>query len=167
MPSPVGLVVKNGWNSLSLMSAGMPAPLSRTRISTCSPASRVVTLSVGSKSGIRAVTRPLRRRVEPVAEDVQQHPGHVLRVHLDRRDALAEIAFQRDVETLILRARTVVGEVQRLIDHRVQIDHAPFGGGPRECSSIAFTMPSARLPCSVIFSRLLFSMAERSSISAR
>jgi hypothetical protein len=27
VPSPVGLVVKNGWNSLSRMSAGMPAPL--------------------------------------------------------------------------------------------------------------------------------------------
>jgi signal transduction histidine kinase len=38
---------------------------------------------------------------------------------------------------------------------------------PRECSSIAFTMPSARLPCSVIFSRLLVSMADTSSISAR
>ena len=31
---------------------------------------------------------------------------------------------------------------------------------PRECSSIALTMPSARLPCSVIFSRLLVSMAD-------
>ena len=35
-------------NSLSLMSAGMPVPLSRTRISTASPASRVVTFSVGT-----------------------------------------------------------------------------------------------------------------------
>jgi hypothetical protein len=46
----------------------------------------------------------------------------------------------------------VVGEVQCLIDHRVQIDYASFAVDPRECSSIAFTMPSARLPCSVIFS---------------
>ena len=48
----------------------------------------------------------------------------------DRGDAVAEIPFQRDVETLILRAGTRVREVQRLIDHRVQIDHAPFARGP-------------------------------------
>jgi hypothetical protein len=45
--SPVGLVVKNGWNSLSRNSPGTPAPLSRTLTSTPWPTSRVVTLSVG------------------------------------------------------------------------------------------------------------------------
>ena len=130
MPSPVGLVVKNGWNSLSLMSAEMPMPLSRTRISTASPASRVVTFSVGSNPASAAVTRPPRGRVEAVAEEVQEDPRHVLRVDLDRRDAVAEIPFQRDIETLILCAGAVVGEVQRLIDQRVQIDHAPFARGP-------------------------------------
>jgi hypothetical protein len=34
VPSPVGLVVKNGWNSRSRCSGAMPVPLSRTRIST-------------------------------------------------------------------------------------------------------------------------------------
>ena len=34
-----------GWNSLSLMSSVMPVPLSRTRASTESPLSRIVTLS--------------------------------------------------------------------------------------------------------------------------
>src|SRR5262249_55635848 len=33
VPSPVGLVVKNGWNSWSRISGGMPVPLSRTRTS--------------------------------------------------------------------------------------------------------------------------------------
>jgi len=47
VPSPVGLVVKNGWNSLSLMSVEMPMPLSRTWTSTAPPASMVVTFSVG------------------------------------------------------------------------------------------------------------------------
>ena len=76
--------------------------------------------------GASAVPRALVGRVEPVAEQVQQHPRHVLRVDLDRRDAVAEIAFQRDVEALILRARAVIGEVQRLIDQRVEIDRAPL-----------------------------------------
>src|SRR5690348_9434470 len=30
VPLPVGLVVKNGWNNLSLTSGAMPVPLSRT-----------------------------------------------------------------------------------------------------------------------------------------
>src|SRR5215831_10029710 len=47
VPSPVGLVVKNGWNSLSRCSGAMPAPLSRTRISTALPRARVVTFSTG------------------------------------------------------------------------------------------------------------------------
>src|SRR6516164_4911947 len=47
VPSPVGFVVKNGWNSLSRYSGAMPVPLSRTRISTSLPSSRVVTLSLG------------------------------------------------------------------------------------------------------------------------
>ena len=36
-----------------------------------------------------------------------------------------QIALQRDVEALILRAGTVIGEVQRLLDQRVQIDSLP------------------------------------------
>jgi hypothetical protein len=31
----------------------------------------------------------------------------------------------------------VVGEVQRLIDQRVQIDHAPFARGCTQCASVA------------------------------
>ena len=37
VPSPAGLVVKNGLNIFSFTSAGMPVPLSRMRISTVSP----------------------------------------------------------------------------------------------------------------------------------
>src|SRR6516165_5320415 len=37
--------------------------------------------------------------VEAVAEQVQEHAGHLLRRQLDRCDSRIEIAFQRDVET--------------------------------------------------------------------
>src|SRR4051794_34867474 len=37
VPSPAGLVVKNGLNIFALTSSGMPLPLSRIRISTLSP----------------------------------------------------------------------------------------------------------------------------------
>ena len=39
-----------------------------------------------------------------------------------------EVAFQRDVEALILGAGAVIGEVQRLIDQRVEIDRPPLAG---------------------------------------
>jgi hypothetical protein len=47
VPSPVGLVVKKGWNSLSRNSGAIPMPLSRMRISAASPKSRVATFRVG------------------------------------------------------------------------------------------------------------------------
>jgi hypothetical protein len=49
VPSPEGLVVKNGLNIFSLISAGMPVPLSQMRISILSPRFFVVAESNGSK----------------------------------------------------------------------------------------------------------------------
>src|SRR5882672_6521397 len=49
VPSPAGLVVKNGLNIFSFTSRGIPVPLSRIRISTLLPRLLVVALSVGSK----------------------------------------------------------------------------------------------------------------------
>src|SRR5205823_3575344 len=49
VPSPAGLVVKNGLNIFSFTSRGIPVPLSRIRISTLAPRLLVVALSVGSK----------------------------------------------------------------------------------------------------------------------
>src|SRR5438876_6199643 len=51
VPSPAGLVVKNGLNIFSCTSAGMPVPLSRMRISTVVPRFFVVARRVGSKPG--------------------------------------------------------------------------------------------------------------------
>src|SRR5262249_34478515 len=49
VPSPAGLVVKNGLNIFSLTSGGMPVPLSRMRISTVLPRFLVAALRTGSK----------------------------------------------------------------------------------------------------------------------
>src|SRR5260221_221882 len=49
VPSPAGLVVKNGLNIFSFTSKGMPVPLSRIRISTRLPRLFVAALSTGSK----------------------------------------------------------------------------------------------------------------------
>jgi hypothetical protein len=57
VPSPAGLVVKNGLKIFSLTSREIPMPLSRMRISTASPRFRVVARSVGSKSATPASLR--------------------------------------------------------------------------------------------------------------
>ena len=61
----------------------------------------------------------------------------------------------------------MIGEVERLLDKRVEVDAPTPIGPPRECSNMLLTMPSARRPFSVIFSRLLVSTPTTSSISAR
>ena len=78
------------------------------------------------------LARPLYGRVEAVAEQVQEHPREVLRIDLDRADRLRRSRVRALCSQLLilLRAGAVVGEVQRLIDQRVQIDHAPFTRGP-------------------------------------
>ena len=70
----------------------------------------------------RRVARSLVRGVEAVAEQVEENAGDLLRRQLDWREAGLEIALQGDVEILILRPRTVIGEVQRLVDQGVEID---------------------------------------------
>src|SRR3954471_7347474 len=52
VPSPAGFVVKKGSNIFSLTSGGMPVPLSRIRISTRSPRSRVAAKRVGSYGAV-------------------------------------------------------------------------------------------------------------------
>ena len=58
VPSPAGFVVKNGLKILSLMSGGMPVPLSRMRTSTLSPRFLVAAFSTGAKPLPASVARP-------------------------------------------------------------------------------------------------------------
>ena len=73
---------------------------------------------------VAALALPLGGGVEAVAEQVEEDAGHLLRRHLDRREAGLVVALQGDVEALILRAGAVIGEVQRLIDQGVEVDLA-------------------------------------------
>src|ERR1700730_6951828 len=62
--------------------------------------------------------------VETVAEQVETDPSDVLRDESDRGNAPPEIAFERDVEALILGAGTMVGEVQCFLDQAIEIHAA-------------------------------------------
>src|ERR1700752_2390828 len=57
VPSPAGLVVKNGLNIFSLISEGTPAPLSRIRISTEFPRLFVAASRVGSNPASPSLLR--------------------------------------------------------------------------------------------------------------
>jgi lysophospholipase L1-like esterase len=74
--------------------------------------------------------------IEAVADQVEQHPRHILRHQSDRADARTELAFQGDVEILILGAGGVIGEVERLFDEAVEITSRRSPLPPRECSSM-------------------------------
>src|SRR5439155_1136126 len=72
----------------SRTSGGTPTPLSRTRISTASPRSRVVTFRTGRKIRVAVAAAALFGRVEAVADQVEErgchgrvrHPGHATRL---------------------------------------------------------------------------------------
>ena len=68
----------------------------------------------------------LVRGVKSVAEQVEKHARHVLRHEFDRRDVAAVLPIQSDVEVLILGAGAVIGEIERLLDQRVEIDALPI-----------------------------------------
>src|SRR6516164_7208379 len=54
--------------------------------------------------------------VKPVRDQVQKHPGDLLRVDVGSPDCRIEIALQRDVEALFLCTGSMVGEVEALVD---------------------------------------------------
>src|SRR5262249_53181154 len=60
--------------------------------------------------------------VKPVRDQVQKRPGDLLRVDVRNADRRIEIALQRDLETLFSCAGSMVGEVEALVDDRVDLD---------------------------------------------
>src|SRR5215510_8401586 len=55
----------------------------------------------GAKA-VRGLVTPLGRGIKAVAEQVQEHAGHVLWYQLDRCDAVIQLTLQGDVEVLVL-----------------------------------------------------------------
>ena len=145
VPSPAGLVVKNGLNIFAFTSSGMPVPLSR--IDDFHGVAEVA----GRRRDRRFVGAGLRRlallrRVESVADEIEQHARQLLRMALDLAGLRVEALFDRDVEAGLFGARAVIGEVQRLLDELIDVDRRRSPEPSRECSSMFLTMESARLP---------------------
>src|SRR6266705_5201572 len=72
------------------------------------------------KRAVTALLRPLVSGIEAVAEQVQEHPSHLLRRQLDLAQVAVIVLLKIDVEALILGAGTVIGEVQSLVEQHVE-----------------------------------------------
>ena len=63
-------------------------------------------------------------RIEAVGDQVEQDAGDFLRKHLDLTCLRIEVAPQRDVKLRLFSAGAVIGEVEALVDQRVDIGRA-------------------------------------------
>src|SRR6516162_2223366 len=68
------------------------------------------------KRGVAVFLCPFMRRIEPVAEQVQEDAGDLLRRQFDRRKCFVEVTLQRDIKLLILGTGTVISKVQSFLD---------------------------------------------------
>ena len=128
VPSPAGFVVKNGLNIFALTSsedAGAVVP---------DPDLDRIT-EVAGRRGERRRAAHLGARglapgrgVEAVRDEVQEHARDLLRVHLGLPGLRVEMLLERDVEAGFLGPSAVVGEVQALLDERVDAGKAPLAG---------------------------------------
>src|SRR4051812_42890823 len=103
----------------------MPIPLSRILISTVSPRSRVEAVTVGAKPG-SALSAFRLAIVEAVRDQVQEHARDLLRVDVGLAGLRVEALLDRDVEAGLLGSRPMIGEVQALLDERVDVRKAPL-----------------------------------------
>src|SRR5262249_53539378 len=73
-----------------------------------------------------ALTAALAGGIETIAYEVQEYANQLLGHDVHRREIAVEVALQRDIEALVLRTGTVIGEVQGFFDERVQISRLPI-----------------------------------------
>src|SRR5437868_6716590 len=62
--------------------------------------------------------------IKAVRDQIEEDAGDFLRIEIDHAGLRIEVALERDVEAGFLRARAVVGEIEALLDDRIDL------GGP-------------------------------------
>ena len=70
-----------------------------------------------------------------------------MRVDVERTRIGVEVTRETDTEVGLLRPGTVIGEIEALLDERIDIRRLPLARLSRECSSMFLTIASARRPC--------------------
>src|SRR5215469_12745605 len=127
VPSPAGFVVKNGLNILSLTSGGMPVPLSRILISTRSPRFLVEAVSRLIAIATFLFFTP-GRRIEAVGDQIQESPRDLLREYVDLASVRIQGPLHIDLEALLLGPCTMKGEIEAVLDERVDVDRPMLAG---------------------------------------
>jgi hypothetical protein len=97
VPSPVGLVVKNGWKqALARLGRDAGAVVAQPDLDLGTEVARGH-FEARLECRIARLIAALIRSVKPVADQVQENAQHVLRHHLERRRLAVEIALQGDL----------------------------------------------------------------------
>src|SRR5262249_32719292 len=73
-----------------------------------------------------ALATPLVSGIEAIAYEIKEHSSQLLPHDINRCEISVEVALERDIEVRVLRARTVIGEIQGLLGERVQINRLPI-----------------------------------------
>ena len=122
VPSPAGLVVKNGLKIFSFTSGGMPVPLSRIADFHAVPE----VLGGGSKRWlvIAAICfrSALGRCIKAIRNQIKQSPCDVLREDVGCTGGRIKGSLQGDIEALLFGPRPVIGEIEAFLDEGVDID---------------------------------------------
>ena len=123
VPSPGGLVVKNGSKIFSFTSGAMPVPLSR--ISNFD--------AIGQTTGHRFEPRlktvacfggAFGGRIKAVRDHVEKDACDFLRKDFGHPGFGVELALKRDIEALLLGARSMVSEIKAFVDDCIDLNPA-------------------------------------------
>ena len=126
MPSPAGLVVKNGIEDLFLhlrrdAGAVVPNPDFDTVPQVLGRGRKrwlvIATICLGSALG---------RRIKAIGNQIEQDPCDVLWEHVGFAGRGIKRPLQRDIEALLFGPRPVIGEIEAFLNESVDIDGPVF-----------------------------------------
>ena len=80
------------------------------------------------KTRVAKLRLALGRRIKSVRDQVEEGAGDLLRKSLDRSCTRIEVALQGDIEPGFLGTRAVIGEIEALIEQRIDIRGPMFAG---------------------------------------
>ena len=68
------------------------------------------------------------RGIKPIGDQVQQRPGHLLRVEVEHAHVGIEIVLKSDRKARLFGPRAMIGEIETLFDKHVDIGSATLSG---------------------------------------
>ena len=119
VPVPTGLVVKNGSNSLSSLSSGMPVPVSSICITTL--ADRARRGAAGAGKGFHRQSPVVAHRLDGVHENVDEHLLDLVPVQFDR----GQLPGEMFVQGYLVFGKLMFDQHQRFFDDEYSSPEGP------------------------------------------